>query len=345
VIAEIRSNRRLQLIIICIALSILLHLIIIYINLTLKPTPDTAPLFPPSKQKPMTILKRPPAKTQPAPPPTPPHRRIHKAGTSTHAPKTEQALTPDPTHTPQATKIPTPTQVPQVPPSTPQPSLTPPKQPMAKPTKPPEAAKNIPVTEKPRPTRRPMQRFFDDAIKKEQQRIALYTKPDDAPFDKTDDHAAPTKEYSSLSFLAPDNIYTDMRSKVVHQPGIAEQYGDLKYLHYNRKIYQALQQSINIALRNLSQNQYNATFESIQRPARVRFSLDKNGRPHHIRITMSSGNAHYDTLVQNIVQSSAFPPIPQSFNMHTTHHAYGVILYDDGKSHENIGVSPYLEGE
>lgn len=164
---------------------------------------------------------------------------------------------------------------------------------------------------------------------------------------------------ASLSFLAPQHFQDMMRQNIlapddepiggIGEPGVsggvARQYGDPKYLHYNSKVYTAIQQSLDVEMSQLSYAAYAALLEGVKRPARVRFSLDRDGKPHDIHISLSSNNARYDALVLRIIAQASFPAIPRSFNMHTTYQDRGIILYNDGTPHEHIGVSSYLDGE
>ena len=153
----------------------------------------------------------------------------------------------------------------------------------------------------------------------------------------------------SLSFLSPQNIYQAMRQRATEMtassPGVAEQYGEFKYLHYNQKVYQALQQSMSIIANRLSQQQHDMLLHNIQHPTRIRFALDQQGQLKGIAIILASGNPAYDSLAYQIVKEASYPPIPKSFNMHTTYHTYAIVLYYNGVPQDNFGVSPYLEGE
>lgn len=164
---------------------------------------------------------------------------------------------------------------------------------------------------------------------------------------------------AALSFLAPQQFQDRMRQQILapdDEPiggigvpgvsgGVAQQRGDPKYLHYNSKVYTAIQQSMDFVMSQLSHAAYKAMLEEIKHAARVRFSLDADGKPHDVRISLSSGNARYDAIVIRIIEQASFPSIPRSFNFHMTYQDCGIILYDDGTPHERIGVSSYIEGE
>ncbi len=358
-IAEIRSSRKLQLVLACIIFSLFLHVVMVYFNIVFNkvqdyPAPELKKIPPriQTKQKPMTMMKQPPQPT----------RRIHRAGTSKQAPKTEKALAPQkpkqalplpsaaqPTPQPPQQKPPEPKQEPkQAPPKQVSPEQVSPKQVSPERIKPKQTQQAHPkqrikkTTQKkePKPPRqkpvsgRPaMKKFFEDSLKEEQTSSERATQTDD--------------ERKTLSFLSPNNLYHSMRERALTQPqpGIAEQYGDMKYLHYNQKIYQALQQAMNIVVRNLPRAQYQSALESIQHPARIRFAVDKNGKLKGLSLVTSSGNPYYDMIAQQVIREASYPPIPKSFNMNTTYHTYGIILYNDGSPQNNLGVSPYLEGE
>jgi len=125
---------------------------------------------------------------------------------------------------------------------------------------------------------------------------------------------------------------------------VQNQYGDMRFLHYNRKIYQALQQSMSIVMGGISPAQYRAVMDGVRTPTRINFALDQNGQVISITIGHASGNLRYDNLAIKIVKEASYPTIPKSFELHTTYHHYGILLFDPG-SDANIGVSPFLEGE
>jgi TonB family protein len=127
---------------------------------------------------------------------------------------------------------------------------------------------------------------------------------------------------------------------------VQRQYGDQRFLHYNRKIYQALQQSMDLVMRTLSMAQYQAAMDGVRAPTRINFSLDQNGQLVTVSVARSSGNIRYDNLAQKIIRDAAYPSIPKSFELRTTYHHYGILLFDPGPgARDTIGVSPYLEGE
>ena len=165
----------------------------------------------------------------------------------------------------------------------------------------------------------PMQKFFQDAIDEE-------------------DQYQQSAASSTLDFLSPQNMYQAMRQRATEAsaPGVAEQYGDLKYLHYNQKVYQALQQSMSILASRLSQNQHKTLLEGVDHPTRIRFALDQNGKIKGISIILSSGNPSYDSVAYQIVKDASYPPIPKSFDMHTTYHTYGIVLYYTGMPQPNM---------
>jgi len=299
------NRKQKSLIFICIAISLLLHIMLIVINIILnKGAPRTAKQSQTPKQTTMTIMK--------------PTRRIHRAGTGKQAPQTTKVLTP----TPQPAR---PVRPPR---STRQPQQAPEQS-----DKKTSAKKKQPKKQKrtfTSPTGRiPMQQFFQDALDEQQVK----------------DETIETKKV--LSFLSPQHLYQAMRQNAMNtqSDGTTTQYGDLKYLHYNRKVYQALQQSMNLMVSRLSREQYKMALEDIQHPTRIRFALDQDGKLAGLTVVLSSGNYRYDALAYQIIQEASYPPIPKSFNMHTTYHTYGIILYYDGAPHDRIGVSPYLEGE
>lgn len=165
---------------------------------------------------------------------------------------------------------------------------------------------------------------------------------------------------SVLSFLSQQRFTDMMRQNILanqddapaggigmpgHSGGMAQQRGDPKYLHYNSKVYTAIQQSMDVTVAQLSRGQHAALLDGVKHPARVRFALDSDGKPHDIRISVASGNERYDALVLSIIAQASFPSIPRSFDMRVTYHNYGIILYADGTPREHIGVAPYIEGE
>lgn len=129
-------------------------------------------------------------------------------------------------------------------------------------------------------------------------------------------------------------------------PGGADaQYGDPKYLFYNRKVYQGLQQSMMIQMQQVTTVQMARLTHGLQAPTAVRFALDERGRVKDARVVRASGNYYYDTLALAIVKEASYPPIPRSFGMHTTYYTYSIILFDSGYAPDTVGVSPYIEGE
>jgi len=309
------SHKQKSLIFVCIALSILLHIVLIIVNIIFNPSIPTAikKTFPSKKQAPMTMLKQPPP------------RRLHRAGTDKQAPKTTKPLAP--TQQPAGQPPIVPPQSRPVQPPQEQPKKEAPK-PKAKKTEQkiePKKEKRTPTTQA---SKRGIQKFFQDAIDKEaasQER---------------------SESKNSLHFLSPQHLYEAMRKNATQeQPGATQQFGELKYLHYNQKVYQALQQSMNLVVSRLSRDRYTMALDKIQHPTRIRFALNKDGKLIGVSIVLSSGNVQYDAVAQRIVQEGSYPPIPKSFNMHTTYHTYGIVLYYDGAPRDQIGVSPYLEGE
>lgn len=185
-------------------------------------------------------------------------------------------------------------------------------------------------------------------------------------------HERSSRTATTLNFLSEKALFEHMRSHVLtDEPerelgssagssamgpvgggagfgsgGVASQYGDPRFLFYNRKIYQALQQSMNIEVQKLTNVQFGRMMHGVKAPTRIRFALDADGHIKDVRVVESSGNYYYDILSQAIVKEASYPPIPRSFGMHTTYHAYGIILYHDASiPSDTIGVSPYLEGE
>ena len=322
-IPEIVNKKQEQIILICIVISLLLHIAVLLFYLNQKSDFSSfkkqLAIAPKKSTKPIYMTKT---------PPQPPAHRVHRAGTGTDAPKTEKALSMG---TPQ---IQPPSMTPPVP-HPPQQTPTPPTEP----TPPKKIEKKAEQHLKQKkiitsPSGRiPMQQFFQDAIDEEQ-------------IQEQDT----TSLKSALHFLAPQHIYAAMKQQAVDAPptnGVAKQYGESKYLHYNQKIYQALQQSMNLLANRLSKNKYEEIMYNVQQPTRIRFALDQQGKLKGISILINSGNMLYDKLAYQIVTEGSYPPIPKSFNMHTTYHTYGIILmYDGARSYDNnIGVSPYLEGE
>ncbi|KKP95183.1 MAG: hypothetical protein US13_C0011G0028 [candidate division TM6 bacterium GW2011_GWE2_36_25] len=277
----------------------------------------------------MLMMKQPPAQPQST-------HRVHRAGTGLDAPKTDKALAMGGQQIPLQPPIQAPEMkerplMPQEPVQEKSPQTTPEKKTVTEktPTKPKESPSRTFTS----PSGKvPMQRFFQDAI-------------DEA--ERTEQDIKTNKK--SLSFLSPQNIYQAMRQRATEMtassPGVAEQYGEFKYLHYNQKVYQALQQSMSIIANRLSQQQHDMLLHNIQHPTRIRFALDQQGQLKGIAIILASGNPAYDSLAYQIVKEASYPPIPKSFNMHTTYHTYGIVLYYNGVPQDNFGVSPYLEGE
>lgn len=182
---------------------------------------------------------------------------------------------------------------------------------------------------------------------------------------KTHTHPTTEEESRPLNFLSQENfekIIRDQLNLAVTDDGqnnqheyagsfygastTHNQYGDPRFLHYNSKIYHALQQSMSIVINTLSAMQYRNALDGVRSPTRIRFALDREGAVISIVITRSSGNMRYDNLSYKIVQEASYPSIPKSFGLSVTYHQYGILLYDVGPGpHQNIGVSPYLEGE
>ena len=296
-----------------------------------------------------------------APAPTPPAgRRIHRVGTGFDAPDTEQALalgekTPDGRGgTPHAQKVIAHNQQPVTVPIMDMPPV-------------PSGAHEPEFAEHGRESQQGAAPTFDDAPSMTG-RVPVYGAG--AGERKPAESAPNSAVASALSFLSNQRFTDMMRQNILanqddtsdgaqsfenqrvggigmpgRSGGVAQQYGDPKYLHYNSKVYTAIQQSMEVAMAQLSHRQYAAIIDGTKRAARVRFALDNTGAPQAIRIAVSSGNESYDTLVQRIIAEASFPSIPQSFNMHATYHNYGIILYADGTSREHIGVSPYIDGE
>jgi|GEM_PF-1851985 len=173
-----------------------------------------------------------------------------------------------------------------------------------------------------------------------------------------------TKNKQGLDFLSRENFERMIRDQfsgdgdgvvgteagyegVFHGAStISSQYGDPRYLHYNSKIYHALQQSMDVVMSGINPAYYRTVMDGITRPAGIRFALDQEGQVKFLHVARSSGNVRYDILATKIVQEASFPSIPKSFGFHTTYHNYNILLYDVGPGpHANIGVAPYLEGE
>ena len=318
-IAETNRKQKLY-ILICVAISILLHLLLLILNLFFEhKVPTFQKIAAPIQQKsnPIMMMQQ---------PPNPPMHRIHRAGTGEQAPRTEKALSMGQPSAPMTPPMPAQT----TPPSQHERTSAEKKAEKA------PAKKNKPQKQTrtfTSPTGRvPIQQFFQDAI------------------DEDNTPEQDTKELKkALYFLSPQHLYETMRKQAVETPsssgGVAEQFGNTKYLHYNRKVYEGLQQAMNLIVSRLSQAQYKMTIDQIQHPTRIRFALDQNGKLLGLTIVLSSGNRAYDAMASQIVQDASYPPIPKSFNMHTTYHTYGIVLFYDGPPRDDMGVSPYLEGE
>jgi TonB family protein len=318
-ISEIIHNRKQRLILLCVLLSILVHVGFVALNFFHQfnnAQPFNSP--PQKKPKPMMMMQQPPQ----------PMHRVHRAGTGKNAPKTDKALGMGQQQVP----IQAPPMKQRTPPPPTQELQKPqPIEQKQTPKKPPLKKKDVKMQKRTFTSpsgKLPMQKFFQDAIDEEDQR------QQDAA-------------QQSLDFLSPQSIYQAMRQRAAEAsaPGVAEQYGDLKYLHYNQKVYQALQQSMSINVNRLSQQQHKMLIEGVDHPTRIRFALDQNGKIKGMSVTLSSGNPSYDSIAHQIVKDASYPPIPKSFDMQTTYHTYGIVLYYTGAPQPNFGVSPYLEGE
>ncbi len=318
-ISEIIHNRKQRLILLCVLLSLLVHLGFIALNFVHQFN-NAQPFSSPAqkKPKPMMMMQQPPQ----------PMRRVHRAGTGKNAPRAAKALSmgqqvPIQAPTMQQRTPPPQTQEPQ--------KKTQPTEQKQIPQKPKTKKKDVKMQKRTFTSpsgKLPMQQFFQDAIDEE---------------DRYKQNAA----QQALDFLSPQSIYQAMRQRAseASAPGVTEQYGDLKYLHYNQKVYQALQQSMSINVNRLSQQQHKMLIEGVDHPTRIRFALDQNGKIKGISVILSSGNPSYDSITHQIVKDASYPPIPKSFDMQTTYHTYGIVLYYTGAPQPNFGVSPYLEGE
>lgn len=171
----------------------------------------------------------------------------------------------------------------------------------------------------------------------------------------------PTLEYTTaqqnqqpltnLNFLRDDNVYESIREGAINQQrngrpaGSPAQYGEIKYLHYNQRVYTAMQESMNILMRTMRAAQYRAIMQDICTPTRVRFCLNRNGKLEYAQIAVPSSNPLYDQVALKIIEEASFPSIPSSFNLEKTYFTYGILLYEDDGGHYEIGVSPFLEGD
>lgn len=152
------------------------------------------------------------------------------------------------------------------------------------------------------------------------------------------------KNQQMLDFLAPQPMYEYMRQKAINSAAYSnDQYGDPRFFHYNQKVSKALRQSININKNHYSQQQILAILGEAKRPTRLRISLDKDGKVTSIRLLVSSESERFDAMTYQFIRDASFPPIPASFNMHTTYHNMEIIPHGTGYGVDTI--SPYLEGE
>lgn len=376
-ISELSSRQKYAIIIVGILVSLIMHVAILDVRFNshswikaliapATPTPLTQPLF---SQKPITMTTHVPhaprvhaPRTAQKPVPTPPisptqlaapqaqeppapTHRVYRAGTGFDAPQTDKPLaTASAGHVKKSAAAPTQQQLPKQ---------------VLIPT--PTATHPTISTQPHQDTSQFNPNRFPIVIHEKAEHTATAPIPHPSPVPAQ--HSTPTPQApNAFSFLAQnkfneiiqsdatgdntnENTHTNNTNGFGSRSGVHEQYGDPRFLHYNSRVYSALQQSMNISLSRINQRYYHMILEDTHTPTRIRFALDQDGTVVQATITRSSGNQHYDALAKTIVQEASYPPIPASFNMHTTYHQYGIILYNDGTLNDHVGVSPYLEGE